>query len=443
MAIQTFNSVDGFSVGNSQITVIDDVANVSANSLTVTANANIAGTTASTSRTTGALTVAGGAGVAGDLNVGNSIVLDSAGGYGTVTTTQFASMFAKANGLNATSIVQVKGNDNTNGMGMRAVTGSNALIYSNSTIDLRVGSTIRDLDTPTGGTTIASIASTGVSVTGTLSATGNITGNYFIGNGSQLTDLPAGGIEYVYKTSAYTVTTNQGVLANTAGGAFTVTLPATPTTGDQCVVADAGGVFGANNVTVARNGSTIVGIAQDLALDIDGVSVQFIYDGSTWEVYSQVGGAGGAASAYGNTQVSTYLASGTNTAGFTTTGDISSANLTATGSISNSRIVTRVVSTTSGSSLTPNGDTTDQYEVTALAIGATINAPSGTPNDGQRLIIRIDDNGSAQSLSWNAIYRPIGTTLPATTVAGKTLYVGCVYNTNKTKWDVVAVSQEA
>ena len=443
MAIQTFNSVDGFSVGNSQIVVIDDLANVSANSLTVTSTANITATTASTSKTTGALKVAGGVGVAGDLNVGNSIVLDSADGYGTVTTTQFASMFAKANGLNATSLVQVKGNDNTNGMGMRAVTGSNGLIYSNSAIDLRVGSTIRDLDTPTGGTTIASITSTGVSVTGTLSATGNITGNYFIGNGSQLTDLPAGGIEYVYKTAAYTVTNNQGVLANTASGAFTVTLPATPVTGDQCVVADAGGLFGSNNCTVARNGSTIVGIAQDLVLDIDGVAVQFIYDGSTWEVYSQVGGAGGTASAYGNTQVSAYLASGTNSNGFTTTGNVSSANLTVTSAISNSRIVTRVVSTTTGASLTPNGDTTDQYEVTALAVGATINAPTGTPNDGQRLIIRIDDDGSAQTLGWNAIYRVVGTTLPSTTVAGKTLYVGCVYNANKTKWDVVAVSQEA
>lgn len=320
MAIQTFNSVDGFSVGNLQTTVIDNVANVSANSLSVSSSANI---------------------------------------------------------------------------------------------------------------------------TGNLSAIGNISANYFIGNGSQLTDLPAGGIEYVYQTSNYSVVNNQGVLANTAGGAFTVTLPATPATGDQCVVADAGGVFGSNNCTVGRNGSTIVGIAQDLALDIDGVSVQFVYSGSTWEVYSQVGGAGGTASAYGNTQVSAYLASGTDTAGYTTTGNIGGANLTVTGTISNSRIVTRVVSTTSGASLTPNGDTTDQYEVTALAVGATINAPSGTPNDGQRLIIRIDDNGSAQTLGWNAIYRVVGTTLPTTTVAGKTLYVGCVYNTNKTKWDVVAVSQEA
>lgn len=374
MAIQTFNSIDGFSVGNPQTTVINGAANVSANSLSVSANANITGNiTGGNISTTGNITATGN--ISADYFIGNG---------------------SQLTGLPAG--------------------------YSNGDV--------------------ANYLSSGT-VTSNIITTGNISADYFIGNGSQLTDLPSGGIEYVYKTSAYTVTSNQGVLADTTGGVFTVTLPATPATGDQCVVADAGGVFGANNCTVGRNGSTIVGIAQDLALDIDGVSVQFIYDGSTWEVYSQVGGAGGAASAYGNTQVSAYLASGTDTAGFTTTGNISGANLTATGSISNSRIVTRVASTTSGSSLTPNGDTTDQYEVTALAVGATINAPSGTPNDGQRLIIRIDDDGSAQSLSWDAIYRVVGTTLPTTTVAGKTLYVGCVYNTNKTKWDVIALSQEA
>jgi hypothetical protein len=44
---------------------------------------------------------------------------------------------------------------------------------------------------------------------------------------------------------------------------------------------------------VARNGSTIGGLAEDLVCDITGVSVQFVYDGSTWEVYAQIGGQGG------------------------------------------------------------------------------------------------------------------------------------------------------
>jgi hypothetical protein len=83
------------------------------------------------------------------------------------------------------------------------------------------------------------------------------------------------------------------VLTDTSGGAFTVTLPATPSVGAQVVVADAGASWGTNNLTVGRNGSTIGGLAENLVCDITGVSVQFVYDGTTWEVYAQIGGQGG------------------------------------------------------------------------------------------------------------------------------------------------------
>ena len=109
---------------------------------------------------------------------------------------------------------------------------------------------------------------------------------------ADVTPAPAG-VSYVAKTANFTVSNLQGVLANTSGGAFTVTLPASPTLGDQVIIADAGGAFGTNNCIVGRNGSTIEGTAADLNLDINGVSVQFVYSGTTWEVYAQVGGNGG------------------------------------------------------------------------------------------------------------------------------------------------------
>jgi len=59
------------------------------------------------------------------------------------------------------------------------------------------------------------------------------------------------------------------------------------------------------------------------------------------------------------------------------------------------------------------------------------------------LIFRLLDNGTARALTWNATYAVVGTTLPTTTVINKTTYVGCIYNTNKTRWDVVAVTTEA
>ena len=102
--------------------------------------------------------------------------------------------------------------------------------------------------------------------------------------------------------------------------------------------------------------------------------------------------------------------------------------------------------TTAASDTTPDptGDgLSNFYTLTALAGGATFSAPSGTPANGNRLLIRIKDTGTARSLAWNAIYRAIGVTLPTTTVINKTLYVGAVYNGNDSKWDVIATAQEA
>jgi hypothetical protein len=115
---------------------------------------------------------------------------------------------------------------------------------------------------------------------------------YYENSSGNVQPLSAG-ISYVVKTANYTTKDKEGVLADTSGGAFTVTLPATPATGAQVVVADAGGAWGTNNLTIGRNGETIAGVAQDLICDISGVSVQLVYDGSTWEVYAQVGGNGG------------------------------------------------------------------------------------------------------------------------------------------------------
>jgi len=99
--------------------------------------------------------------------------------------------------------------------------------------------------------------------------------------------------------------------------------------------------------------------------------------------------------------------------------------------------------TASTSTLTPNIDTNEQESVTALAAALTIAAPSGTASTGMKLIIRLEDNGTARALTWNAIYRALGATIPTTTVANKITYIGLVYNGTDTKWDVVAVSQEA
>lgn len=103
----------------------------------------------------------------------------------------------------------------------------------------------------------------------------------------------------------------------------------------------------------------------------------------------------------------------------------------------------KVTSITTSATPTPNADTDDLFQITALAENATFGAPTGTPTNGQGLVIRIKDNGTARTLSWNAIYRAIGVSLPTTTVISKTLYLGFIYNSADDKWDCVAVQQES
>lgn len=71
------------------------------------------------------------------------------------------------------------------------------------------------------------------------------------------------------------------------------------------------------------------------------------------------------------------------------------------------------------------------------------NNPSGTPQHGEKIIIRIKDNGTARALTYDTQYRAIGVTLPTTTVISKILYIGGIWNATDTKLDIVAVANEA
>jgi hypothetical protein len=106
------------------------------------------------------------------------------------------------------------------------------------------------------------------------------------------------------------------------------------------------------------------------------------------------------------------------------------------------RINPRIVSAASGD-ISPDVTVADAYIRTALSAAIAINAPIGAPAQGNRLTFRLKDNGTARALTWNAIYRIIGTTLPTTTVISKTTYVTAVYNSDDTKWDVLDVKTQA
>jgi hypothetical protein len=115
---------------------------------------------------------------------------------------------------------------------------------------------------------------------------------------------------------------------------------------------------------------------------------------------------------------------------------------TDTQTLTNKRIDPRVTSTTSNTSPAPDVSTTDLYILTALAGNATFGVPTGSPVQGTKLTIRIKDNGSTRTLTWNSVYRAMGVGLPSATIASKTMYIGFIYNSTDTKWDCVSVSNE-
>lgn len=97
---------------------------------------------------------------------------------------------------------------------------------------------------------------------------------------------------------------------------------------------------------------------------------------------------------------------------------------------------------TSSATVTPTFDN-DAVKITAQAAGLTLANPTGTAKQMHGMAIRIKDNGTARSITYGSEYRAIGVTLPTTTVISKTLYLGLIYNSDDSKWDVVAVAQEA
>jgi len=85
----------------------------------------------------------------------------------------------------------------------------------------------------------------------------------------------------------------------------------------------------------------------------------------------------------------------------------------------------------------------DLVVITAQAAGLTLANPTGSWVQGKDLLIRIKDNGTARAITFGAKYRAIGVTLPTTTVASKTTYLGMVYNSTDDTFDIIGVTTQA
>ena len=83
------------------------------------------------------------------------------------------------------------------------------------------------------------------------------------------------------KTSGFTAVAGKGYFCNTTSAAFTVTLPASPSAGDEIILVDYAGTFDTNALTISPNGNKIEGGTSNLRLIGDRESVRIVYVDST------------------------------------------------------------------------------------------------------------------------------------------------------------------
>jgi hypothetical protein len=127
---------------------------------------------------------------------------------------------------------------------------------------------------------------------------------------------------------------------------------------------------------------------------------------------------------------------------------VTDANLTVIGNTSGTNtgdqtFLNARVQTVSSSATVTATSTNDIVTITAQAVGLTLANPTGTFSEGQSLIIRVKDNGTARAITYGVNFRAIGVTAPTTTVANKTTYIGCIFNSTDTKFDIIGTCTEA
>jgi len=129
---------------------------------------------------------------------------------------------------------------------------------------------------------------------------GFTTDNYkfYIGDGATNHEIGGGGgggLAWKTITASQTGVAGEGYLIRSSAN-VTITLPATPTDGDEIGFADENNKATTYTLTLARNGKLIESIASDLIIDTDGSGFSLVYSATNgnWKIVSEITTAAGA-----------------------------------------------------------------------------------------------------------------------------------------------------
>jgi hypothetical protein len=116
---------------------------------------------------------------------------------------------------------------------------------------------------------------------------------------------------------------------------------------------------------------------------------------------------------------------------------------TATQELTNKQITPRVNVTTSTSTTSPDVSQYDMTSITAQTVNLTFQASFLAPSDGSKYIFRVQAAATV-TVSFDSGsngFRAVGVLLPTSISSGRTIYLGCIYNSAVSRWDVIALSE--
>lgn len=143
--------------------------------------------------------------------------------------------------------------------------------FASTTQSLPVGTTNQTLRW--GATFWEATSDVIVDSSGNMTVVGDVTADAFIGDGSQLTGIVTGLIlDSTPKTANFTAVAGDRYYIDTTSAAFTMTLPAAPSIGDQVGIVDYAGTFATNNLIVGRNSLKIMGLEEDMNANLSSSS---------------------------------------------------------------------------------------------------------------------------------------------------------------------------